>query len=77
MCNKVSYSSKNEASKDAKFIRKNNRWFSQSTGKTDKSNKLNPYLCPFCDRWHLTSLSRNATRTWGKKSAIINKTDIA
>lgn len=66
MCNKASYNSKTDALKDAEFIRINNRRYNNKNATPSKSSKLRPYLCNFCDNWHLTSLARNITRNWGK-----------
>lgn len=60
MCNKISYETKAQAQEQAKLIRheiKHFRW-SKKNKKTNKKGNMKAYLCPNCDKWHLTSISK-------------------
>lgn len=57
MCNKISYETKTDALADSKLILNGARYFKGKEKKPAK--KLKAYLCPECDKWHLTTNRKN------------------
>lgn len=62
MCSKVGYRSKSEAKKHARQVIFDRRLNSNRSRAQKDPKKLKPYLCPHCDRWHLTTLAPNVNR---------------
>lgn len=70
MCNKVSYENKALVVKDADFIYVNNRRNSAKAtkmGRPSPNSRLKPYFCTSCNKWHLTSLSKNITKRFANR----------
>jgi len=59
MCNKQSFETKAHAVKDCKIR-------CSTAGDYKKIRKLRPYLCPRCDKWHLTSIKKKIQRVISK-----------
>lgn len=58
-CQKVPYETKGEASSDAVAMHRGGRHFSRAAARARKGvNKLRPYECNRCGKWHLTSWNR-------------------
>ena len=55
MCQKIDYPSKEEAVKDAAYIRVQKRRFNHRSGSPKSGRKLRPYECNLCGKWHLTT----------------------
>lgn len=70
-CNKVSYQSKADALADANMIHSHEAYFSKKakSGRSNtKGQKLRPYKCFYCDKWHLTTLSKSVERLHRRKN---------
>jgi len=59
-CNKQNFNSKSDAIADCKARPANSSEYK-------RIRKLRPYLCPICDKWHLTSQNKKVQRAIGKK----------
>jgi hypothetical protein len=58
MCNKVPYNTKEEAKKDSKRIRAESVRFNRTLCRSKTGRKMTPYLCDFCRKWHLSTMSK-------------------
>lgn len=55
-CQKIPYSTRQEALADAKFIKVQQKFKSKKYGNKKKCGmKLYAYECYFCDKWHLST----------------------
>lgn len=65
MCSKIPYHTRDEAVRDAKMVQmayRNSRNLRRRGG-AKSGRKLRPYLCPFCNFWHLTSKRKHRGKT--------------
>ena len=58
MCNKIAYESKSDANKECAHIIKSCRNRNTKGAPKKDIKKLKSYLCPYCDKWHLTTSKR-------------------
>ena len=61
MCSKSSFETKKETKAEIKNMKMNKRNYSRNSS-VDNKGKLTPYLCPNCDRWHITSMGKQALK---------------
>jgi len=58
-CTKIWYTSEGEAKQAARIMKAN-----------DRAGTIKAYHCPFCDRWHLTALSKRGWKKLKRKLSL-------
>lgn len=59
-CQKIPYESREEALRDIKFMKDQQRHFSRGAANAPKAGrKMRVYVCPHCGKWHVTTKKKH------------------